>query len=123
VTLGLLQPYSSIAPGSNAIHLPWSICDWAFSITGGLCPICDEISQDSWLDGASFFKVYYMLKQLHCPFSNSSGGVSVAENTVKWLIGEVSDSVGFEILAKLSGALDYRITYLFHLWIIFLGTG
>jgi hypothetical protein len=56
-----------------------------------------------------------MLRQLHCPFPNSTRKVLVAEDVIQWLIGEDSDSIGFEVMAKLSGTYDYYITYLFHL--------
>jgi hypothetical protein len=62
-----------------------------------------------------FSKIYYILGQLHCPFSDSARGVSVAEDVIQWLIGEDSDSMGFEVVAKLSGTHDYHVTYLFHL--------
>jgi hypothetical protein len=58
-----------------------------------------------------FLEVYYVFRQFHFPLSYFVGGILVAKNIIEWLIGENPDSVGFEILMKLSSAHDYCITY------------
>jgi hypothetical protein len=38
----------------------------------------------------------------------------IAEDIIQWLICENSDSVGFEVVEKLLGTDDHRVTYIFH---------
>jgi hypothetical protein len=47
--------------------------------------------------------------QFHCPFAYSSGGVTIAQNVVEWLIHEDSHSLHLKIMTKLSNTHNHYI--------------
>jgi hypothetical protein len=82
-----------------------------FDVTIGLRPVSYEVCQDLGHDCTSLFKVNNVLRELHCLFTDSVGGISIAEDIVQWLVCEHADYVRLKIVVKLSCTHYYYVTY------------